>query len=167
MDSLEGNDTQVPLTNHFTRVTNATPITSDKKGPLRRQGLDIGILPLPGRRTSGRLWGPRGYSVGVGFGINSRWTLCWPCPPLWRIYPGQLPWAPRGTKRTTLLPSVLPWGPVIAAWVVCTVRGDESHGGPASRSAPVLGDLGANENEKEVRRDTRGFLHKGPVSRTF
>lgn len=59
-----------PLTNHSTRVTNLTPITSYKKGPLGWHGHSVGIPPhltRPPHHNTSILWGPRGYAVGVGF----------------------------------------------------------------------------------------------------
>ena len=44
-----------PLTNHSTRVTNFTPITSSKKGPCRWHGHPVGIPCLPGHLTPAHL----------------------------------------------------------------------------------------------------------------
>lgn len=63
-----------PLTNHSTRVTNLTPITSYKKGPLGWHGHSVGIptpLTRPPHHSTSILWGPRGYAVGVGFSKQS------------------------------------------------------------------------------------------------
>ena len=67
-----------PLTNHSTRVTNLTPITSYKKGPLGWHGHSVGIPPppltQPPHHSTSILWGPRGYAVGVGF-IKQSWDI--------------------------------------------------------------------------------------------
>lgn len=44
-----------PLTNHSTRVTNFTPITSCREGPLRWHGHGVNVPPLPGHLSTVRL----------------------------------------------------------------------------------------------------------------
>lgn len=56
-----------PLTNHSTRVTNATPITSYKKGPLGWQVVKRAYSPCQATAHSApALRGPCSYSVRVG-----------------------------------------------------------------------------------------------------
>lgn len=69
-----------PLTNHSTRVTNATPITSYKKGPLGWQVVKRAYSPCQATAHSApALRGPCSYSVRVGhFDSNDNWTFSWP-----------------------------------------------------------------------------------------
>lgn len=66
-----------PLTNHSTRVTNATPITSYKKGPLGWQVVKRAYSPCQATAHSApALRGPCSYSVRVGhFDSNDNWTF--------------------------------------------------------------------------------------------
>lgn len=138
-----------PLTNHSTRVTNLTPITNHKKGPLGWHGHSVGISPpSPSHLTTAHLSsGDHVVMLLEWVSASSLWTFSWPVSHL--SNPSKIITVNPVSHRGNL--------PASHCAALCLQGSDhaehagQGHGDTVGCSALVLKDFGPDENVKWIR----------------